>query len=76
MNKILSRDQLRELSVPERMELLDDVWASLIEQPDRVPVPEWHRQILDERIAAHERDPDAARPWDDVKSEIMSNLRK
>ncbi len=58
------------------MELLDDVWASLVEQPDRVPVPNWHREILDDRIAAHERDPDAAKPWDEVKSEILNDLRK
>lgn len=76
MNKILSREKLHELSVQERMELLDDVWASLVEQPDRVPVPNWHREILDDRIAAHERDPDAAKPWDEVKSEILNDLRK
>ena len=76
MNKILSREKLRALSVPERMELLDDVWASLVEQPDRVPVPEWHREVLDERLAAHQKDPDAARPWKEVKAAILDDLDK
>jgi len=76
MNKILPPEKLRELSVTERMELIEDVWASLSDKPEAVVVPDWHQQLLDERIAAHERDPGAAKPWDDVKADILDTLRK
>lgn len=57
MNKIVSSQKLSELSVSERLDLMEDVWASLSETPESVPVPDWHRALLDERIAAQERDP-------------------
>ncbi len=76
MNKIASTQKLRELSVSDRMDLIEDVWATLSETPESIPVPDWHRAELDERIAAHERDPRAARPWNEVKAEILSSLCK
>jgi hypothetical protein len=40
-----------------------------------VPVPEWHREILDERLADLEARPDAGRPWDDVKADLLKVSR-
>ena len=76
MNKILSPEKLRELSVTERMELIEDVWASLSDRPEGVAVPDWHWELLDARITAHERNPGDAMPWDEVKSDILGKLSK
>jgi putative addiction module component (TIGR02574 family) len=76
MNDQLTPDQIRELSVAERLQLIEDVWETLCDAPTTVPVPDWHREELDARMAAHEIDPAAARPWADVKAEILRSLRK
>jgi len=76
MNEQLTPEDIRRLSVAERLRLIEDVWASLSETPETVAVPEWHRAELDERLAAHDRDPTAARPWDEAKTDIRSALRK
>lgn len=76
MNKILPPEQLREFSVEERLALMEDVWDTLANSPDTLPVPAWHRDILDQRLEFHESDPSAAKPWDEVKAELVGALRK
>jgi putative addiction module component (TIGR02574 family) len=50
----------------ERIQLIEDAWESLAASPDSVPVPDWHRDLLDERLA----DPSevGSRTWDEVKA--------
>ena len=38
---------------------------------NRVPVPDWHREILDERLADLEANPDAGRPWEEVRADLF-----
>ena len=59
-------DQVLQLPPAERIQLIEEAWASLAASPESVPVPDWHRQLLDERLA----DPSevGSRTWDDVMS--------
>jgi len=75
MNKHLTSDEIRALSVEERLQLIEELWDSLADA-EALPVPDWHRQVVSERLAAYERDPDAGRPWDEVKADILDRLRK
>jgi hypothetical protein len=43
---------------------------------DQVPLHEWQRQILEERLAAHRAaDLDEARPWCEVLDRLEGRLR-
>jgi putative addiction module component (TIGR02574 family) len=55
------------LTVDQRLELIGELWDSIPDSVDALPVPEWHRKELEKRIAAADADPDAAIPWEDVK---------
>ena len=59
-------EQLLQLPPAERIQLIEEAWASLAASPERVPVPDWHRQLLDERLA--DLSEVASRSWDEVKS--------
>ncbi len=76
MNERLTAEQLRQLSVAERLKLIEDVWLSLEETPGGISVPEWHCTELDARLASHERDPASPKPWSEVKEGILDLLRK
>jgi hypothetical protein len=41
---------------------------------ENTPVPEWHWQVLEERLAAYRADPGSARPWQEVRAEISRKL--
>ena len=76
MNKHLSPADMRELPVSDRLRLIEELWDSLDNEIEALPLPDWHKTELDKRLAAHEADPAAARPWDEVKADILANLRK
>jgi putative addiction module component (TIGR02574 family) len=59
----VSQDAL-SLDVEERAALLERLWDSLVDQPDRVHMPNWHRSEIERRQAAHAANPEAATPWE------------
>jgi putative addiction module component (TIGR02574 family) len=64
-------DELRALSVEDRLQLLEDVWTSLDEEQDRLPIPKWHEEELDRRMKAFEENPNTGSPWQDVKKRLL-----
>ena len=58
------------LTVQQRLELIGELWDSIPESIDALPVPEWHREELERRLAAADADPDAAIPWRDVRQSL------
>lgn len=61
-----------ELSVAERLQLVEDIWDSIVAAPERLPVTEAQRQELDRRLAAHHQSPEVSAPWAEAKNRIRS----
>ena len=75
MNNRVPSETLNQLSVAERLQLIEDVWTSLTISPEKLAVPKWHSDELDQRILAHDHEPATARSWSDVRAEILASLR-
>ena len=56
-----------ELSIDEQIDYVQSLWDRIAATPDRVPVPEWHSEILDDRLKDYEANPDAGESWDVVR---------
>ena len=39
-------------------------------------IPEWHKKILDERLAKYEREGFHGRPWEEVMRELDEEIRQ
>lgn len=59
-----------QLSVAERIQLVEDIWDSILATPEKLPVTEAQRRELDRRLDAHRQDPTATMPWSEVKKRI------
>lgn len=59
--------EILRLAPEERFKLLSDVWDSIAAEPDAVPVPRWHREELDRRVA--EPGPEHL-TWEQVRKQI------
>ena len=44
------------LSRDEKLDLMERLWDSLTANQEEVPVPQWHLELLDRRLADLERD--------------------
>lgn len=60
-----------ELNINEQIEYVQALWDRIAAKEDRVPVPDWHREILDERLADLQANPNAGRPWEEVRAELV-----
>lgn len=60
------------LTPEERFELLDRLWDSLTETPERIPLSDAQREELDRRLDDFNRDPSTGIPWDEVRKRIQS----
>lgn len=69
--KITAADAL-ELSVPERIQLVTEIWDSIAECPEKIELTDATRQLLRKRLAAYRANPDAGSPWGDVKRRILN----
>ncbi|HEV7475977.1 MAG TPA: addiction module protein [Pyrinomonadaceae bacterium] len=63
-------DVIEQLSIAERLDLISTLWDSIPDSPDELPIPEWHRDELERRLAAAADDPDGAIPWEEVRQRL------
>jgi putative addiction module component (TIGR02574 family) len=64
-------NEVRKLSVSERIQFVEDVWDSIgAEQPDFPLTPE-QRDELDRRLEDLRADPRPGEPWEQVKARIL-----
>jgi putative addiction module component (TIGR02574 family) len=59
-----------ELPVEEQIEYVQSLWDRIAAREDQVPVPAWHRDELDRRLAEYEADPEAGRSWEEVEADL------
>lgn len=64
-----------DLPVDEQIDFVQSLWDRIAATSEQVPVPEWHRQIIRERLAAYNANPSAGRIWTDVRSDVERKLR-
>ncbi len=64
-------DELETLSVPERVQIVEDLWDSIARSNANLPVLKWQKDELARRKARYLRNPDSGETWDQVKQSIF-----
>ena len=63
------------LSVRERLDLIEQIWDSLPEAVAPDEVPEWHKELLAERLAEAEANTGGGVGWREALAAIRSKDR-
>ncbi|HEY0367393.1 MAG TPA: addiction module protein [Pyrinomonadaceae bacterium] len=66
----------KSLPIPERIELVEALWESIIEDGYEPELTTAQAEELDRRLEAHEKNPDDVVPWEAVKAELESKYGK
>jgi putative addiction module component (TIGR02574 family) len=61
-----------DLSPPEKLQLVEDLWDDLAATPEAVPVHEWQKQELARRKANLQSNPASGLSWEEVKRRVRS----
>ena len=61
---------IQQLSIAERLQLVQDIWDSITLSPDLVPVTDQQQQELDNRLQICNQNPDSGKSWEEVKQKF------
>ena len=74
MSKFTAVDVL-ELPVPERLQLVEDIWNTIADAPDALELTDEDRHLIDERLEACRQNPGAGSPWEDVVARVAARKK-
>ncbi len=62
------------MTVPEKLALMERLWVDLSRRPEDVPLPDWHGDVLAERIAAVREGRTSFVDWDAAKRRLRERF--
>jgi len=71
MSKFSAADVLT-LPVKERLQLVEDIWNGIADVPEALELSEEDKKLIDERLEARQRNPNAGAPWAEIYARICS----
>ena len=73
MTKTEIQQTALDLPPRERQELVEVLWESLEAEP--AVLPAWQHDLLDERLADLDKNPEQGSPWEEVEKRIWPDAR-
>jgi putative addiction module component (TIGR02574 family) len=72
---MIAQADIRHMPLPDKIALLEALWTDLSTEPEQVEIPQWHKDILDERLQAAERGDVEIIDWEMAKEQIRNLIR-
>jgi putative addiction module component (TIGR02574 family) len=60
-----------ELTVSQRLDLISQLWDSIPDSLEGLPIPEWHKDEIDRRLEDADANPREGLPWEQVKKRLF-----
>ena len=65
--------ELFKLGRAERLQLVEDLWDSIVQEEPELPLADWKRDELRRRKERFSNHPSSGRPWDQVKQRARTH---
>lgn len=72
MSQAKHTSSYEELSVPERIELIQRLWDELAARPEDIELTDTQRAELDRRLEDYQRNPDAGVAWESLRDSLRT----
>ena len=66
---------LEQMSVTEKIQMMESLWNDLCQKPDGIESPAWHQAMLTQREESLGAGEDAFEDWDSAKRNIRKQVR-
>ncbi len=70
MSNTLKSFGIDQLTIAQRILLVEEIWDSIADQQDQLPITEAQKQDLQRRLATHKANPKAGSSWEEVKARL------
>ncbi len=71
MAQIPLSPEIRSLPIPDRLQLVEQIWDSIVQDEKVFEMTDRQKSELDRRISAHEASPGRGQPWEVVKKRLI-----
>jgi putative addiction module component (TIGR02574 family) len=68
--------QVFELTLSEKLQLLEDLWDSIALVPEQIPVLDWQKEELARRKAVYLQNPGSGSSWEAAKERIRNRQHR
>lgn len=65
-----------DLTADEQADYASELWDRVTEREREINVPDWHMEIVRERMARYERDGMQGISWEELEKELLEQLTK
>lgn len=66
-------EELEKLSIPEKVQIVEDLWDSIARSNADVPMPQWQKDELDRRKQSALKNPEKFVTWENAKQDILKS---
>lgn len=66
---------LKEMTVEEKLQLMEAIWDDLSRNAEQLPPPDWHAEELAAREAAIARGEETFEDWETARRQIEQSIR-
>jgi len=72
MSQTLKALGIDQLSVAQRILLVEEIWDSIVAEAEDLPLTEAQKQDLELRLGEYNDNPDAGSSWEDVRARLRA----
>jgi hypothetical protein len=65
---------LSEMTIPEKLQIMEALWADLSRNGEAIESPDWHREVLDQRESRIASGEARFLDWETAKSHIRKSV--
>ncbi len=65
---------LEDMTVTEKLQVMEELWSDLCCNQDQIPVPQWHKDILDRREELVRQGKVTFVDWETAKKRIAARI--
>jgi len=70
----MSTLSLDQMTIKEKLQIMEELWRDLCSNQDQIPVPQWHKDLLDNREEALRKGQARLLDWETVKKRIADRI--
>jgi putative addiction module component (TIGR02574 family) len=71
---MVALDEIRQLPLQEKLKVMEAIWESIAPSEEQLDVPQWHKDILDEREQLIREGKAKFIDWETAKKEIKKSI--
>ncbi len=72
MTQLSDRLNIEELSLAERIQLVEEVWASIAAEQESLEITEAQREELDRRLESHRSSQESGATWESIRDRLQA----